>query len=53
MVSLVSLGSLEISPFFSRKHSHKLSKKDSGLWLSRAVHAVADQLQGHQLLNLL
>lgn len=36
VVSLVSLSSLERSPCFSRMHSHKLSKKDSGLWLSRA-----------------
>lgn len=36
VVSLVSLDSLEISPCFSRMHSHRLSKKDSGLWLSRA-----------------
>lgn len=36
MVSLVSLGSWERSPYFSRMHSHKLSEMDSGLWLTRA-----------------
>lgn len=45
MVSLVSLGSLEISPYFSRMHSHKLSKRTVVCgYQELSVHAVADQL---------
>lgn len=43
MATLVSLGSVEVSPCFFRMHSHKLSKKDGG-YQELSVHAVADQL---------
>lgn len=53
MVPIVSLGSLEISPCFSRIHSQELSKKAQWSLVVESfkilVHAVADQLTSRTL----